>query len=152
MKLLRWRPALSAETFQESNWKEVRAARDWMNEEFMEIQAEANKLIDGWGAHIIGHAVHKYDEITQQRRAHQMAQREKMMKAKREKAAESMRKHEKEIERQQRRKREIAANKMAERIIREEQASSSKDSPKEGTLNGRILAPPWYRKVEHGFL
>ena len=113
----------------ETNWKEVRAARDWMNEEFMEIQAEANRLIEGWGAHIIGHAVQKYDEITHQRHAHEMAQREEMMKARRRKAARSQQKHDKEIERQQEVKRQRAADKMAEQILEEEQANSPRESP-----------------------
>ena len=136
----------------ETNWKEVRAARDWMNEEFMEIQAEANRLIEGWGAHIIGHGVQKYDEITHQRHAHEMAQREEMMKARRRKAAQSQQKHDKEIERQQEVKRQRAADKMAEQILEEEQANSPRESPKEGLKQRKkVDSSPTKGKKKAGF-
>ena len=48
---------------QEKHWKEIRAARTWMNEEFMDLRQEAERLQPGSGEYIIPQAA-KQTQIT----------------------------------------------------------------------------------------
>ena len=53
---------------QEKHWLEIKAAREWMNEEFMDLKQEAERLLPGSGDYIIPQAVRASDEMMKNRR------------------------------------------------------------------------------------
>ena len=145
-------------TLPEKNWNEVKAAWDWMNEEFVEIRAEADLLIDGWSKEIIPYAVHVYDSTIQQQR--EEAQKSQAEQNEREVKKEQLiaAKQEAETAKQRKEAAEIKAAKSAEKnaaaLLEEEEKGKTKIQ-RPGLTNrkrgGSQKTPPVKSKIADGF-
>ena len=124
---------------QEKHWLEIKAAREWMNEEFMDLKQEAERLLPGSGDYIIPQAVRASDEMMKNRRKQEIqkdveaaraAQEVEDRKLRKQKRAKE--KHNMEIKRQQKLKKENEEakkqSKLIEELLQEEEAERLKAS------------------------
>jgi len=103
---------------QEKHWKEVKAAREWMNEEFMDLKQEAERLQPGSGEHIIPQAVRASDEMMANRRKKAIQKEVEAARAKQ------------EVEDRKERKRRLAEEKHAKEIERQKEVKRKHDEIK----------------------
>lgn len=148
---------------QEKHWKEIRAARTWMNEEFMDLKKEAERLQPGSGEYIIPQAVRASDDMMKNRRKKEIKKEVEIARAKQEQEERKLRrkklaeeKHRREIERQQQAKKNHEAimkqSKLIEELLREEEEERCKEATK-GTKASKAkkVKSPVKKSKKNGF-
>ena len=124
---------------QEKHWLEIKAARNWMNEEFMDLKKEAERLQPGSGDYIIPQAVRASDEMIANRRKQEIRKEVEAARAAQEAEDKKLRKqkrvqekHKLEIEKQKKlkKKNEEAKkqSKLIDELLKEEEEERRKAS------------------------